>query len=442
MKGIGKAIKRTPFMVTSKVGMSKKSADPEFDEHNRNFTAMEGAAEALLKDSKAFAEAVTSLLQSGTQFSIHFNNIFSPFSNEHSLEAKHPDAAATIRNISQYQTEMEELRMTLSPELELIESRVVGPVKELQNVLKLIRKNITKRDHKLVDFDRFNNSLTKLRDKKEKTLNDEKNLFKLEQDFEQAMNEYETYNNALKTDMPTFMRLAAQFINPLFHSFYYMQLNIFYLMLEKLQGFGEKKFQLGGTGQEIVGAYEEKRGDYREQVEALAIIKRQHTIPKTGLGSGSGGLGRSASTATGTSSLGVSRNASTLSGGSIGRAGSTASSYGSLAAKKGMPPPPPSSSAMTAAAPPPPYSAGGAAAAAATKRAPPPPPIKPKPAPSAKPVEYVTALYDYEAQAEGDLSFKAGDKIELVEKSDSAEDWWTGKLRGQQGVFPGNYVQL
>lgn len=37
------------------------------------------------------------------------------------------------------------------------------------------------------------------------------------------MNEYETYNNALKTDMPTFMRLAAQFINPLFHSFYYMQ---------------------------------------------------------------------------------------------------------------------------------------------------------------------------------------------------------------------------
>ena len=32
---------------------------------------------------------------------------------------------------------------------------------------------------KLMDYDRFNNSLTKLRDKKEKTLNDEKNLFKV-----------------------------------------------------------------------------------------------------------------------------------------------------------------------------------------------------------------------------------------------------------------------
>ena len=30
-----------------------------------------------------------------------------------------------------------------------------------------------------MDYDRFNNSLTKLRDKKEKSLNDEKNLFKV-----------------------------------------------------------------------------------------------------------------------------------------------------------------------------------------------------------------------------------------------------------------------
>ena len=92
---------------------------------------------------------------------------------------KNPDAALTIKNVDGYQAALEELKGTLGPELELIESRVVGPVKEFQAVLKQIRKSITKRDHKLVDYDRFNNSLTKLRDKKEKTLNDEKNLFKV-----------------------------------------------------------------------------------------------------------------------------------------------------------------------------------------------------------------------------------------------------------------------
>jgi hypothetical protein len=40
-------------------------------------------------------------------------------------------------------------------------------------------------------------------------------------------------------------------------------------------------------------------------------------------------------------------------------------------------------------------------------------------------------------EADGDLSFNAGDRIELVEKTQSAEDWWTGRLNGQQGVFPG-----
>lgn len=45
----------------------------------------------------------------------------------------------------------------------------------------------------------------------------------LEQDFENAATEYDYINNALKTDLPRFMQLSAQFIDPLFHSFFYMQ---------------------------------------------------------------------------------------------------------------------------------------------------------------------------------------------------------------------------
>ena len=71
----------------------------------------------------------------------------------------------------------------------------------------------------------------------------------------------------------------------------------------------------------------------------------------------------------------------------------------------------------------------------AGKRAPPPPPpMKSKPTP---PVDYVVALYDFAAQAEGDLDFKVGDRIEVVERSGSSEDWWTGRLDGRTGVFPG-----
>lgn len=86
-----------------------------------------------------FSRFLTSLLAPHSQ----------PIGAEYDLETKHPQAAATLVNISQYQTHMDELRETLTPEIELIDSRIVGPANEFQTVLKSIRKNMTKRDHKV-----------------------------------------------------------------------------------------------------------------------------------------------------------------------------------------------------------------------------------------------------------------------------------------------------
>ncbi|KIK47937.1 hypothetical protein CY34DRAFT_798802 [Suillus luteus UH-Slu-Lm8-n1] len=432
MKGFTKAIKRTPHLVTSKVGFAKKSSDPEFDDYNRHFISLEQATEKLLKDTKAFSENVISLFTSSAGFSNHFNFIFSPLAAEYNLQGKHPSCEATIANTPPYSTALDELRSAISPELELIESRIVAPVKEFQGVLKLIRKSITKRDHKLVDYDRFNNSLTKLRDKKEKSLSDEKNLFKLEQDFEIATNEYDYINNALKTDLPRFMQLATHFIDPLFHSFYYMQLNVYYLFLEKMNSFAEGRYDVtNAPGAQIEADYEEKRTDAWSQIEDLNITKRIISTSKfvqANRGAGGNSL---------TVSSSIGRSPSVTSAGS----GSSRSMPPSRAATtssfiKKAPPPPPGQTP----APPPPYSAASNDAGAATKRPPPPPPLKPKPKPEPV-VEYVTALYDFDAQADGDLSFKTGDRIEIVTKTESQEDWWTGRLNGSQGVFPGNYVQ-
>jgi len=46
-------------------------------------------------------------------------------------------------------------------------------------------------------------------------LNDEKNLFKLEQDFEIATSEFDYINSAMKQDLPRFVLLASKFIEPL-----------------------------------------------------------------------------------------------------------------------------------------------------------------------------------------------------------------------------------
>ncbi|OAP61128.1 hypothetical protein AYL99_03329 [Fonsecaea erecta] len=57
-------------------------------------------------------------------------------------------------------------------------------------------------------------------------------------------------------------------------------------------------------------------------------------------------------------------------------------------------------------------------------------------------VEQAVALFDFEGQQKGDLSFKAGDIIEIILRTERQNAWWTGSLAGKQGQFPGNYVKL
>lgn len=84
-------------------------------------------------------------------------------------------------------------------------------------------------------------------------------------------------------------------------------------------------------------------------------------------------------------------------------------------------------------------SSSSMASIVANKKRPPPPP--PKRMPSTQDL-WVTALYEFAGQGQGDLVFKEGDRIRVVKKTDSTDDWWEGELRGIQGSFPANYCQV
>lgn len=52
------------------------------------------------------------------------------------------------------------------------------------------------------------------------------------------------------------------------------------------------------------------------------------------------------------------------------------------------------------------------------------------------------ALYTFKGEESGDLPFRKGDVISIIKKSDSQDDWWTGRVNGKEGIFPANYVEL
>jgi hypothetical protein len=72
------------------------------------------------------------------------------------------------------------------------------------------------------------------------------------------------------------------------------------------------------------------------------------------------------------------------------------------------------------------------------KKKPPPPPPPPR---SLSQAIFVTALYSFGGQGPGDLVFREGDRIRVLKKTDSTDDWWEGELRGVKGSFPANYCE-
>ena len=56
--------------------------------------------------------------------------------------------------------------------------------------------------------------------------------------------------------------------------------------------------------------------------------------------------------------------------------------------------------------------------------------------------DQVRAKFRFDADQPGDLSFRKGDIITVVKRTDSLEDWWTGRIGPKEGIFPSNYVEV
>ncbi|KAI9496146.1 hypothetical protein BDB00DRAFT_882178 [Zychaea mexicana] len=349
--------------------------------------------------------------------------------------------AAATQAANDAEAAMAYCRDEVLPELDALDRDVVRPMIELREIIKTINKTMVKRNHKLIDYDRHRSALNKLKVKEERSFNEEKQIFKVETQFETATQDYEYLNDMLKQELPRFFHMKAQFIEPVFENFYYLQCKIYGMIYARCYELINSNTQHFTTHEmSVVDGFEWRRSqrDMRAEVENLDLLK-------------SGGKAwLSASGGSNNSKLSLKERAA-MRQQEQQQYNNDGDGYAS------------------SSAPPPAYGAAGGTTIDATPMAygskentsysspsyantnnnntyhqrstsrsgpspPPPPPI------ANKASAYVVALYDYDAQADGDLSFRKDDKIELIERTADENDWWTGRLRGVTGIFPGNYV--
>lgn len=409
--------RQAPQQFKQKFNIGEITKDPVYIDSERRFNELEQESKKLHDESTKYFQAINAMLDHQIEFAKSIEEVYKPISGRASDPNSFVDDVGNpegIRACEEYQALVHELKASLQPELELIQSRIVAPADELMNVVKNARKWATKRNHKQLIYDKRKNTLKKLQAKTDKTAKDESDMYKAENQFEEAAADYEYFNEQVTVEFKHLFEYERDFIQPLFQSFYYMQLNVFYTLHEKMQAIDIGYFDFNRDIEEV---FHEKRGEIQAQAEAIPMVKYKTTGHRRPPGKFTSRLalenGRARSNSAGSpgsSNLRLTQGSDDgppppyETNGDLGRSASTGGNYYSAAKAKAAPPPP-----------------------------------KPKPSrlSGVPAVETVTALYPYEAQAEGDLSFNAGDTIEVVQRTDNMEEWWVGKIGGRQGQFPG-----
>ncbi|KAI2639440.1 hypothetical protein GGS21DRAFT_507692 [Xylaria nigripes] len=383
-----------------------------------------------------------------------------------------------------------ELKADLLEEMELIEAQVVKPAGHARESISPIRKTIKKRENKRLDYEKLQEKTTKLQRKLGRTAKEDASLAKLQAELARVSDDFHAADAHLRETLPPIVAAAFSLIPLLINSVITLQnrfLGLYYTTLHnycEAHGFPSPPPPMDEVIVVWSAGYEPVKKEF-ESITCIATGKavrlpmklpddpsftdRVHqSTPTLISGRSSASL---VSTNENDSPQSSKRTLSTTSSPQqpyplpaphpftenhyvvtnnnlTPTDFTTASRLGQQLTPAVSPTsvqprsdylsnrPPSTSSTVTSTASFKTATSSGSFGAARKK--PPPPP--PKKFASQSLGEFVVALYTFDGGA-GDLSFREGDRIKIVKKTDTLDDWWVGELDGVKGSFPANYCR-
>ncbi|KAG9245908.1 hypothetical protein BJ878DRAFT_533579 [Calycina marina] len=335
-----------------------------------------------------------------------------------------------------------DLKTELLGEVIMMDARVIRPVMDAKEYLQPLRKTIKKRENKRLDWERYIDKVNTAQRKMKRTDKENISLAKAEQDLGIAADAFKVADDHLREVLPPIISSAFSILPHVLAVQIMIQNTILAQYYTSLHNYCEDMHFPSPPPpmDDIIATFQHRFRPIQQETEGIPIIARGKAVHQS-MSIGDHGLPCKTTTLNPRNAL-VNRRASSQ------NLQPEAESHNSRAMRI------PSFSSQNSLAPTPspepgrltPSSYGTSPngsyfqQAAIAKKKPPPPP--PKRIGSSSLALYAVALYPFDGQSQGDLSFSEGDRIKVVKKTDSTDDWWEGQLHGRKGSFPANYCKL
>lgn len=439
--------------------------------------------------TNAWRESWVSILSVQLAIVTEYDGIYNPIVGATDTYHGHeptPTPEIQLRRVQKLRQAYEDLKNEMMDEISQVDLRVLGPAKAAQEYITPLRKTLKNRENKKLDFERYQDRLLTAQKKMRKSEKEIASLAKYEQDLAKAAEDFKHCDFHLRESFPPLLTAVFSILPHLLSAMAMCQntlLGQYYTILH--QYCADEAFPSPPPPMsDVVSAWKNDFQPAMKDVESLTLIARGRAVhvqmqsiengqPSTGYDRRPSAQNLSAPRNPPSSS---SRNSSPgmISNGRASRISSVstmptspeppspkrepspplmASPYNANLLSPmsyGAPTPQPAYVAHSPAGPNVDYFSRGrqpssttlssvstpAAGTFAKKKPPPPPPPKKR-----ELHNFVTARYSFDGMSLGDLSFKEGDRIKVIKKTDSKDDWWEGELAGRRGAFPANYCE-
>ncbi|KAE9986106.1 hypothetical protein BLS_000039 [Venturia inaequalis] len=426
-----------------------------------DFEAADRMLEALIEGSKAWRDAWSDILNRQSAMLSEYLHIYSDIvTAEGAKDASHAlTPRTTLERVNVLKSHYMELKTDMLAEVAMVDKRIIEPAKDAKVSVKQYKKVIKKREDRKLDYERYKSRTEAVEKKSNRSDRENTALAKHRIDLESATAVYQDADEQLRSTLPQMTTATYSILPHLLNAQIMIQNTLLAQLYTTLHNFSQDHgFQSPPPEvEEIIAIFEQDFTSLRLEAESslkmlthgkavhqpmalgnepksysgLAIrskttlaIEERRTVKPIRRPSGVGGGGE-------TDSPPMLRIESKPSPGRLTPASTYAERNGSgyFDNNKQLAHRASSNSIATTIS---------NHSIAAKKKPPPPPPPKRI---TSHQFEYVIALYDFDGQSAGDLSFREGDRIRIVKKTQNQEDWWEGEKGGIQGAFPANYCK-
>ncbi|KAL2812589.1 hypothetical protein BJX63DRAFT_240250 [Aspergillus granulosus] len=444
----------------------------------KDFEQVDNLLNKIVDSTKAWRDAWSSLLTHQDRMLIEFDSLYSPIIGGAEPSSHTPVLTpdATLARTAKLKAEYEDLRKELLEELTAIDHRMIDPASQARECLIPFKKIIKKRDDRKLDYERCQGRVDSYTKKAKRSDRENASLSKAEEDLSKATMEYHAADEHLRKHLPPLITAIFSLLPRMLSAQIEIQNKILAHYYTVIFNYCEQEQFPSDPPQPLdltVKEWEQACLPVQQKIEDFATLANGKAVwsgsrppndrrPSNTLNRLRSNLNFPAQQASATAPADVKPISAYNNKPALG---ARSKSTPSASVTHNVPPltkspvssfhssspieiRTPSSTRSTATGSSEQYLEGFSphkvlstqtSPGLVGKKKPPPPPPKPRSASSY--ASFVTALYDFGGQSVGDLTFQTGDRIRVLKKTDSTDDWWEGELHGTRGSFPANYVE-